>query len=251
MATKKRSYYFPHDFAPTDDLKIVAMLGEFGASGYGLYWRFIEKLHSEESHTLPHKKYLFSAIAQQMSTSVEEVQKFVDYCISICELFESDGESFWSNRVFVNIEKMESISESRSEAGKKSAEIRAELKKATSVEQMLTSVEQNSTKEKKIKEIKKEEEKEEKEKILFVLYSTTDTNSKIIFEYSKATFPTNETDINAVYTEFCIFSQSKYPERKIFAVSNKEFSNTEYNHYKKEFDELYAVPSEEENEMPF
>jgi hypothetical protein len=123
------------------------MVGEYGAVGYGLYWRIVEMLHNEESHKLPLKTYLYTAISKQMSTSVEQVQTFVQQCITDYELMLSDDSHFWIERVFKNIEKREELSEKRSLAGKISAERR---KKSTSVEQ-------KSTNDNKGKEIKGKE----------------------------------------------------------------------------------------------
>ena len=156
----KDTYYFSHDYNPTSDPKIQALIGEHGAVGYGLYWRIVEMLHEEGTHKLPCKKYIYLALAKQMSTSVEQVEIIVKCCIELCELFVSDNELFWSERVLRNIEKRTEISNKRSEAGKKSAELR---KISTSVEQVSTSVQQNPTKERKVKENKVNENKEKKE----------------------------------------------------------------------------------------
>ena len=156
----KDTYYFSHDYNPTSDPKIQALIGEHGAVGYGLYWRIVEMLHEEETHKLPCKKYIYLALAKQMSTSVEQVEIIVKCCIELCELFVSDNELFWSERVLRNIGKRTEISNKRSEAGKKSAELR---KISTNVEQVSTSVQQNPTKERKVKENKVNENKENKE----------------------------------------------------------------------------------------
>jgi len=57
----KESYYFSHDYEPTSDPKIAALLGEFGAVGYGIFWRIVEMLHSSKDHQIPKKKYIYSA----------------------------------------------------------------------------------------------------------------------------------------------------------------------------------------------
>ena len=168
----KDAFYFQHDYDPLGDPKLSALVGEFGAVGYGLYWRLVEMLHTDENHKLPHKKFVYVAIAKQMLTSVEQVEGVLCYAIDVCELFESDGEFFWSNRVMRNIEKRAELSKKRSIAGKISSEKRQFTSKMpTSVEQVLThdqqmptSVQQNPTKERKEKESKVKEIKETKEK---------------------------------------------------------------------------------------
>ena len=148
--------YFSHDYNATLDPKIIALLGDYGAVGYGIYWRIIEMLHAENEHKLPLKEYIYKALAKQMVTSVEQVSAIVRDCIDIYDLFiECDG-CFYSKRVNDNIQKMEEIKEKRSKAGKISAENR---KNSTSVQQNLTSVQQNLTQSNKIKEKKIKENK--------------------------------------------------------------------------------------------
>lgn len=154
----KDTYYFQHDYNPTSDPKVQALIGEYGAIGYGIYWRIVEMLHEDELHKLQCKKFIYIALAKQMLTSVEQVESIIKNCIEIYELFKSDNDFFWSERVMRNIDKRTEISNKRSKAGKISAESR---KNATSVEHVSTSVEQNPTKERKVKEIKVKENKEE------------------------------------------------------------------------------------------
>ena len=148
MEMSKETYYFQHDYEPTADPKIQALIKKYDWTGYGLFWRICEMLHSDETHKLPLKKYLYISLSNN-STSVEQVLSFVKDCISDFELFESDNDFFWSKRVFKNIDRRNDISEKRSFAGKESARKRAEQKQQNS-----TSVQQNPTKEIKEKEIK-------------------------------------------------------------------------------------------------
>jgi len=148
----KETYYFQHDYEPTADPKIQALLHRFGGLGYGLWWRIIEMLHSDESHKIQHKKFIILAIAGQMSTSIETVEEFINFCINDVELLCSDDNYFWSDRVNRNIIKRTDISSKRSYAGKQSA-IQRNIS-LTNAQQVLTSVEQNPTKERKEKEKK-------------------------------------------------------------------------------------------------
>ena len=154
----KDTYYFQHDYNPTSDPKVQALIGEFGAVGYGIYWRIVEMLHEDELHKLQCKKYIYLALAKQMLTSVEQIESIIKNCIDTYELFKTDGDFFWSERVMRNINKRTELSNKRSKAGKMSAEMR---KNSTSVEHVSTSVEQNTTKERKVNEIKVKENKEE------------------------------------------------------------------------------------------
>jgi hypothetical protein len=71
----KDAYYFAHDYEPVNDPKISAMMDDFGASGYGYYWRIIEMLHSESTHKLPLKPLIYKAIAKQMQAKADHLVK--------------------------------------------------------------------------------------------------------------------------------------------------------------------------------
>lgn len=139
----KETFYFSHDYDPTGDPKISAMLSEHGGMGYGCYWRIIEMLHSDDTHRLPLKKYIFIAIAKQMLISVENIEFFIKTCINDYELFLSDGELFWSNRVDSNIGKRGEISLKRAQAGRLGGINKANAK------QIIAIAKQNVAKEKK------------------------------------------------------------------------------------------------------
>lgn len=149
----KESYYFSHDYDPTGDPKMQAMLGSFGGMGYGIFWRIVEMLHAESSHRLKLKTYIYEAIAKQMLTTPKQVEELISYCIHTAELFLSDGESIWSNRVFRNIEKRDVISKVRSDAGKNGA-IAKQIKAIA--KQTSANGQQNEAKERKGKEIKED-----------------------------------------------------------------------------------------------
>jgi len=118
---KNKDYYFSHDYNPTNDPKIVCLLGNFGGLGYGVYWRIIELLHQEENNKLPLKKYIYEAIAKQMLANAQQIEAIINECLNTYELFISDGEFFWSNRVLSNVKRQEEISNIRSIAGKAGA----------------------------------------------------------------------------------------------------------------------------------
>ena len=97
--------YFSHDYNTTLDPKIIALLGDYGAIGYGIYWRIVEMLHSENEHKLPLKEYIYKAIAKQMSTSVEQISTIINDCINVYELFIKEDDYFYSQRVNKNLKK--------------------------------------------------------------------------------------------------------------------------------------------------
>ena len=207
--------YFSHDYNASLDPKIIALIGDYGAVGYGIYWRVVEMLHSENEHKLPLKEYIYKALAKQMVTSVEQISTIINDCINVYELFIEEDNNFYSKRVLENIEKMEETKEKRSKAGKISAERR---KNATNVEQSLTSVQQNltqSNKEKEIKENNNKEEikKEEKKKFSFD-FSNFDENFiehvNLWLEYKKERKEPykSQKGLNAFYNKLIDYSKN-------------------------------------------
>ena len=127
----KDTFYFPHDYEPTSDPKIQALLGEYGGLGYGVYWRVIEMLHSDSNHKLPLKQYVFLAIAKQMLASAEQILAIINFAAKQCELFVSDDEFIWSRRVNDNILKREEISQKRAISGRLGASKKHSLANAS------------------------------------------------------------------------------------------------------------------------
>lgn len=132
MSTKDTNW-FKHDYDPTGDPKMQAMLNDYGGLGYGIYWRIAEMLHIDRCNKLPLKKYIYTAIVKQMQAnasngtpsvfhvnlSLSDIENFITHCITEYELFQSDGTHFWSERVIRNIDNKKKISEIRSKAASK------------------------------------------------------------------------------------------------------------------------------------
>lgn len=150
----KQSYFFPHDYRPTTDPKILALLSEYGALGYGLYWRIIEMLHSDENHQLPTKKYVAMAIARQMLSTPEQVLKFIDDCVNEFFLLKQENDFIFCDRVFRNINKQQEIINKRKVAGSLGGIANAKQKKAIAKQVVANKV--NKNKEEEIKKRKEE-----------------------------------------------------------------------------------------------
>lgn len=158
----KKTYYFQHDFDPTSDPKIAYIIGRHGATGYGLWWRIVELLHSTPNNRLPIKNYLLHSLSATLNLDFGFVNAFINDCINEAELLQSDGECIWSQRVFDNIGNMESRRERYAKAGKVSAEKRKQKSNdvehtlndvehmLNDVEQTLSDVQQKKRKEKKV-----------------------------------------------------------------------------------------------------
>lgn len=150
---KKETYYFPHDYTPTDDPKIMGMVSQYGAAGYGLYWRIVEMLHVDPNHQLPTKQYLMLAIAKQMNSTPDFLLQFINDCVNIFELFEQDHDMIICKRVNRNIEDRERKTNIAKANGSKGGEARAKQIVATAKQNV--AIKGNK---RKVKEIKEKEE---------------------------------------------------------------------------------------------
>ena len=111
----KDAFYFPHDYNARNDERIMYILSKYGVQGYGIYWFFVEQLHDEPNSKL--KCSLLEVYAFQWHVKKNLLLRFYDDAIEI-GLFETDGECFWSNRVFRNKDTREEKRLKKSEAGK-------------------------------------------------------------------------------------------------------------------------------------
>lgn len=168
----KESYYIKHDFNAARDENIVEMRADYGSEGYGLYWLVNEYLREQSDVKASLSK--LRSIAFALNESEEKIKNFVTDCIEKYNLYNSDGEYFWSERMKRDKEVLDQIREVNRQNGKKSAQARAkeqpkEEKEATiqrpfsdrsatverQVEKQATTVQQG--KERKVIKEKKEE----------------------------------------------------------------------------------------------
>ena len=217
---KKEAYYFSHDYSTTNDPKIQALLGKFGAKGYGIYWRIVEILHEEPEHKLHLKPYIFEAIASTFKEDVGSIKKIIDYSVKVCELFTKQSNYIYSERVLQNISKRDKIKEARSFAGKKSAEVRSN-KNSTIAEQNGTAVQQTLTKESKGKE------KKVKEKIVLEFMEKNIDWNKLL-EFFNKTFGKS----NRVFNES---NKSKYLARIKEGYTRENISKSMLKAFKDDF----------------
>jgi len=96
-----KSYYFQHDFNAANDEKILYLRSIYGMEGYGLYWYFIELMHQIQDSKLKCK--LINGISYQLNIDIDKLLQFYNSCIDT-ELFVTDGEFYWSQRVLENKE---------------------------------------------------------------------------------------------------------------------------------------------------
>ena len=143
MASK--SYWFPHDTTAFNDMKIESMTSVYGSEGYGFYWIIIETLSMEEGYKLSmQKKSVFGVLSRRTQSTPEQIKEFVDDCINDFELFDSDGEYFWSESLQRRLKKRDDKSQKARELvnrrwnkEKKSADVSAKNKSSDSLKESL------------------------------------------------------------------------------------------------------------------
>ena len=141
----KEAYYFSHDANARHDPKIVKMMLDLQATGYGIYWVIIEMLRNEPEYKLG--LHNVDAIAYQSHCDRDTVIKVIeDY--DLFELLEG-GQEFWSMSLLKRMEEFKK----RSESARNSAQKRWS-KYQRNAKAMPTQCEGNAVKESKVKESK-------------------------------------------------------------------------------------------------
>ena len=92
---------------------------DYGLEGYGMYWMIIETLRDESNYILKLDKSTYKALAMQMHSKVDTIEKFIDDCINEYELFNSDGDYFWAESLLRRMGKLEDIRNKRKAAADK------------------------------------------------------------------------------------------------------------------------------------
>ena len=112
----KDSLYMKHDLNAFQDDKIIWMRSEYGAEGYGLYWMLNEFLRNQAECKAVVTR--IHAIAFTLNVDTDKLQSFVNDCIDKYELYSSDGESFWSERMVSDKQHLDDVRQKRVENGR-------------------------------------------------------------------------------------------------------------------------------------
>ena len=120
----KDAYYFSHDTNARRDPKILAVRSKYGSEGYAWYFMIIEILAEQKDYKYKLTKWATNSIAMELLCDANRVAEFINDCIKEFELFESDGEYFWSPSLIRRMQVKEEKRLKRAEAGRKGAEKR-------------------------------------------------------------------------------------------------------------------------------
>lgn len=143
----KEVYYFQHDYNARNDPKLQDVLIEHGAAGFGVFWCIVEQLYEQDGF-LPLKSCKSIAFALHVES------KIVESVVQDFDLFQNDGEKFWSKSVNARLEKRKTISESRKLAA---------IKRWQSMQNQQTQCKTDANAMQDISKEKKSKEKESKE----------------------------------------------------------------------------------------
>lgn len=116
----KEANYLSHDFGARNDPKLLKLQMKMGGQGLGIWWCLVEMIWEADGR-LP-MDYDSLAFGLRWATA-EDVKKVVEDF----DLFENDGEMFWSNSALARMSKRNNISESRRAAGRASGESRRQF----------------------------------------------------------------------------------------------------------------------------
>lgn len=88
----KQTFYFPHDYNASNDIKILFLRQQLGMEGYGIYWYIVENLASAKGK-LPLN--ITPILAMQMQVTEVKVMAVIQKF----ELFVIDEDKFFSKRL--------------------------------------------------------------------------------------------------------------------------------------------------------
>ena len=104
----KEAFYFPHDFNSRADRKLINLSMKYGMEGIGIFWCIVEMLYEEGGYLpLEYERITFE-LRTQYDTTESVINDF--------DLFENDGERFWSSAVLERLQKRYAKSERAKES---------------------------------------------------------------------------------------------------------------------------------------
>jgi hypothetical protein len=212
--------YFSHDYHPIADDKMFAMVSEWGAVGYGLYWHIVEKLHISEGNVIVFNAYTNLAIANQMKVDAKQIAAFVEDCVTVFELFKRENDKVFCERVFRNIGKRKEITEARKAAGSKGGAAKAKQNVAIAKQNTTNRKENIKVKEKEKKDIICDAGASENYK-LFFNWAYTQGNAMRVMTMSKPLTPEQYDNLLNDFTKDEIF-------RVVQAMENNALLHKKY-----------------------
>jgi len=113
----------PHDFNAGGDKLILKLRTIHKLEGYAFFWLAIEALGRESDHRLSLPD-AHEVLSHDSELTDKKTEKILQTCIDI-GLLESDGVDCWSVRLCSEMEKYETVSAKRADAGRKGGQQKA------------------------------------------------------------------------------------------------------------------------------
>ena len=148
----KDAYYFSHDSNARNDQRLMKLRMKYGPEGYGMYFMIIEILRDTENYTLQ-----ISDITSICFDIRADEDKVLDL-LKNYNLFEFEGDYFYSRSLSRRMEKLDKIKEVRRESGKKGGKAKAKAKQMLENEIPIA----KQVKHSKVKQSKEDKSKEDK-----------------------------------------------------------------------------------------
>lgn len=210
----KDAYYFPHDYHARHDSKLAALIKEYGALGYGVYWDFIEILHEEGGKFEKFPK-MFEGLSQELKVDEATLKQIFSASIKDFCLFKENKTHIWSDRVLGNLKVREEKKLQKVTAGRLGGILSG--KKRSKTKHRFKQNEANEAKERKGKEIKGKEIKEPPEKSGPVNNPVFNDKEKAILEQVQA-----KTNIYALINDFNK-THKAYPPKELLIRVCQQF----------------------------
>lgn len=114
MANKE---YFSHDYYARKDPKCCALIKEYGAAGYGVYWSMIEIMY-EQGGKIEKFPALYSGLAFEFGMDEEVLTKQIEAMVQRFCLLREDEKFIWSDSIFDRLQIREDKRLKKSVAGR-------------------------------------------------------------------------------------------------------------------------------------
>lgn len=88
----KKAFYFQHDYNARNDPKLQDLLIKHGVEGIGVYWCIVEMLYEQDG-------FLELRSCKSIAFALHVDYSLVESVVKKYELFQNDGERFWSESI--------------------------------------------------------------------------------------------------------------------------------------------------------
>jgi len=108
---KDNTHYFQHDYNASEDEKVIDLRADYGWEGYGIFWKIIEMLAQHNGKMHLH--------CNRIAFALQVDKQKVEAIIKNYNLFEFEGEYFYSKRLLNQLNWREEIKQKRKKAAEK------------------------------------------------------------------------------------------------------------------------------------